>query len=134
MKRFCFYSGVFLVASSTLMLQVVQTRILSVVAWYYLAFFVISIAMFGLTACSGGDSAGTAANGVDAATATNAEDFGSFDKFAEEFKAAARSEKGLASIGIAAQLLALTAYDLIDRPELLTAIKEDHAKHLAKGN
>lgn len=52
----------------------------------------------------------------------------------EEFKAAARSEKGLASIGIAAQLLALTAYDLIDRPELLTTIKEDHAKHLAKGN
>jgi SAM-dependent methyltransferase len=52
MKRFCFYSGVFLVTSSTLMLQVVQTRILSVVAWYYLAFFVISIAMFGLTAGS----------------------------------------------------------------------------------
>ncbi|MPZ58063.1 MAG: hypothetical protein GEU91_16520 [Rhizobiales bacterium] len=32
------------------MLQLVQTRILSVVAWYHLAFFVISIAMFGLTA------------------------------------------------------------------------------------
>ncbi len=32
------------------MLQLVQTRILSVVAWYHLAFFVISTAMFGLTA------------------------------------------------------------------------------------
>jgi hypothetical protein len=32
------------------MLQLTQTRILSVVAWYYLAFFAISMAMFGLTA------------------------------------------------------------------------------------
>lgn len=32
------------------MLQLVQTRILSVIAWYHLAFFVISAAMFGLTA------------------------------------------------------------------------------------
>jgi hypothetical protein len=32
------------------MLQIVQTRILSVVLWYYLAFLVISIAMFGITA------------------------------------------------------------------------------------
>jgi hypothetical protein len=32
------------------MLQVIQTRILSVVAWYHLAFFVISLALFGLTA------------------------------------------------------------------------------------
>ena len=30
--------------------QVVQTRILSVMAWYHLAFFAISMAMFGLTA------------------------------------------------------------------------------------
>lgn len=33
-----------------MMLQIIQTRILSVVAWYHLAFFVISMAMFGLTA------------------------------------------------------------------------------------
>jgi hypothetical protein len=46
---FFFYAGVFLVAASTLILQIVQTRILSVVAWYHLAFFVISMAMFGLT-------------------------------------------------------------------------------------
>jgi len=32
------------------MLQILQTRILSVVAWYHLAFFAISMAMFGLTA------------------------------------------------------------------------------------
>ena len=47
-----FYAGVFLLTSATMMLQVAQTRILSVVAWYHLAFFVISIAMFGLTAGS----------------------------------------------------------------------------------
>lgn len=50
MQRIRFYGGLFLVTAATLMLQIVQTRILSVVAWYYLAFFVISIAMFGLTA------------------------------------------------------------------------------------
>src|SRR5215217_6388970 len=32
------------------MLQIVETRIISVTSWYHLAFFVISIAMFGLTA------------------------------------------------------------------------------------
>ena len=45
-----FYAGLFLVTACTLIAQVVQTRILSVVAWYYLAFFAISMAMFGLTA------------------------------------------------------------------------------------
>ncbi|HEV2716219.1 MAG TPA: hypothetical protein VGU64_13215, partial [Terriglobales bacterium] len=45
-----FYIGLFLITACTLMLQLVQTRILSVVAWYHLAFFVISMAMFGLTA------------------------------------------------------------------------------------
>jgi hypothetical protein len=45
-----FYAGVFIMSACTLILQVVQTRILSVVAWYHLAFFVISMAMFGLTA------------------------------------------------------------------------------------
>lgn len=47
--RFRFYAGVFLVTASTLMLQTIETRILSVITWYYLAFFLISIAMFGLT-------------------------------------------------------------------------------------
>ena len=41
-----FYAGVFIMSACTLILQVVQTRILSVVAWYHLAFFVISMAMF----------------------------------------------------------------------------------------
>jgi spermidine synthase len=45
-----FYAGLFLITSCTLMLQVIQTRILSVVAWYHLAFLAISMAMFGLTA------------------------------------------------------------------------------------
>src|SRR5207253_4399965 len=44
-----FYTGLFLITGCTLMLQVIQTRILSVVAWYHLAFFAISMAMFGLT-------------------------------------------------------------------------------------
>ena len=48
-QRLAFYGGVFLVTAATLMLQVIQTRILSVVTWYHLSFFVISIAMFGLT-------------------------------------------------------------------------------------
>jgi spermidine synthase len=50
MANFRFYSGLFLITACTLMLQLTQTRILSVVAWYYLAFFAISMAMFGLTA------------------------------------------------------------------------------------
>ncbi len=50
MRPFNFYSGVFCVTSATLMLQLIQTRMLSVVVWYHLAFFVISMAMLGLTA------------------------------------------------------------------------------------
>ena len=50
MSRLNFYTGLFLVTACTMMLQVVQTRILSVVAWYHLAFFAISMAMFGMTA------------------------------------------------------------------------------------
>lgn len=50
MTRFKFYTGVFCVTSATLMLQLVETRILSVILWYHLAFFAISMAMFGLTA------------------------------------------------------------------------------------
>src|SRR5882762_8604988 len=33
-----------------LIFQIVQTRVLSVIAWYYLAFFAISVAMLGMTA------------------------------------------------------------------------------------
>jgi hypothetical protein len=44
------YAGIFVLALSTLMLEVLLTRITSVMAWYHLAFFVISLAMLGLTA------------------------------------------------------------------------------------
>ena len=50
MRPLFFYTGVFLISFSSLMLEIIQTRILSVVVWYHLAFFVISLAMFGLTA------------------------------------------------------------------------------------
>ena len=45
-----FYGALGVVTAATLMLQVIETRIVSVISWYHLAFFVISIAMFGLTA------------------------------------------------------------------------------------
>jgi hypothetical protein len=50
MHRLRFYVGVFLIAASGLMLQLIQTRILSVMLWYYLAFLIIGMAMFGITA------------------------------------------------------------------------------------
>src|ERR1700733_11152340 len=49
-RRVRFYMALGLVAAATLMLQIIETRIISVVSWYHLAFFVISCAMFGLTA------------------------------------------------------------------------------------
>ena len=48
-KKPAFLTGVFLIAFSVLVFQIVQTRILSVIAWYYLAFFAISVAMLGMT-------------------------------------------------------------------------------------
>jgi hypothetical protein len=45
-----FLAGVFLLAFSSLLFQILQTRIMSVIAWYYLAFFAISVAMLGMTA------------------------------------------------------------------------------------
>ena len=47
-----FLAGLFLICMCVLMLQIVETRMLSVIAWYYLAFFAISMAMFGMTAGS----------------------------------------------------------------------------------
>jgi hypothetical protein len=49
MTRLRFYAGLGLVTAATLMLQIIETRIVSVTSWYHLAFFVISVAMFGLT-------------------------------------------------------------------------------------
>jgi len=47
-----FYAGLFLLSGATLMYEVVLTRLLSVVCWYYLAFVSVSMAMFGMTAGS----------------------------------------------------------------------------------
>jgi spermidine synthase len=47
-----FLLGVFLICMCGLMLQIVQTRIISVIAYYHLAFFAISMAMLGMTAGS----------------------------------------------------------------------------------
>src|SRR5260370_6068982 len=49
MKRVQFYLGVATISCATLMLQILQSRILSVITWYHLALFAGSIAMFGLT-------------------------------------------------------------------------------------
>jgi hypothetical protein len=49
-NAFAFYLGVFLVTAATLILQIVETRILSVVSWYHVAFLVVGLAMFGITA------------------------------------------------------------------------------------
>jgi len=48
-RRVRFYAALGMVTAATLMLQIIETRIISVTSWYHLAFFVISIAMFGLT-------------------------------------------------------------------------------------
>jgi len=44
------YVGIFLIAFTTLALEVSLTRLLSVTTWYHLAFFAVSIAMLGMTA------------------------------------------------------------------------------------
>ncbi|MGB1013707.1 MAG: hypothetical protein ACPG4T_06215, partial [Nannocystaceae bacterium] len=43
------YSGIFVLAGASLMLEILMTRVISVVAWYHLAFFVIALAMLGMT-------------------------------------------------------------------------------------
>jgi predicted membrane-bound spermidine synthase len=47
-----FFVGVFLICMCSLMLQIVQTRVISVIVYYHLAFFAISMAMLGMTAGS----------------------------------------------------------------------------------
>lgn len=48
-KKTSFFSAVFLISSSVLAMQILQSRVFSVTTWYHLSFMVISIAMFGLT-------------------------------------------------------------------------------------
>jgi hypothetical protein len=45
-----FLLAVFLLAAATLQYEVMLTRLMSVVSWYYLAFVSVSMAMFGMTA------------------------------------------------------------------------------------
>src|SRR5262245_62186748 len=51
-SKFPFLAGVFLICMCGLMLQIIETRVLSVISYYYLAFFAIAMAMFGSTAGS----------------------------------------------------------------------------------
>jgi spermidine synthase len=44
------YLGILAAALSTLMLEILLTRVVSVIGWYHLAFFVIALAMLGMTA------------------------------------------------------------------------------------
>lgn len=48
-RTFPFYVGLFLVALASLALEVLDTRLLSVLTWYSLAFLVIAMGLFGLT-------------------------------------------------------------------------------------
>jgi hypothetical protein len=50
LRKAAFLVGLFVLCASVLILQIVETRILSVISFYHLAFFAISLAMFGLTA------------------------------------------------------------------------------------
>ncbi|HTN27760.1 MAG TPA: class I SAM-dependent methyltransferase [Burkholderiales bacterium] len=45
-----FFLGLFLLCAGTLMYEIVLTRLLSVISWYYLAFVSVSLAMLGMTA------------------------------------------------------------------------------------
>ena len=49
----------------------------------------------------------------------------------EVFKAAACSQKGLRSIALGAKALALTALDLLEDPQLLASIRDEHARQLS---
>src|SRR5215831_6303027 len=48
-RKLPFFTAVFLITFSILIFQIAQTRILSVITWYHLAFFAISVAMLGMT-------------------------------------------------------------------------------------
>lgn len=50
----------------------------------------------------------------------------------EAFREAACSEKGLRSIPLGAKALALTALDLLEDPDLLAAIRKEHAQKLSE--
>src|SRR5580693_10405931 len=49
-RQLWFLVGVFLSCMCSLMLQIMETRVLSVIGYYHLAFFAIGVAMLGMTA------------------------------------------------------------------------------------
>jgi len=49
-RRSTFLAGLFLTTLSTLTLEILDTRLLSVITWYHLSFFAVSTAMFGMAA------------------------------------------------------------------------------------
>ncbi len=51
-----------------------------------------------------------------------------------EFREAAKSDLGLASIALGAKVLASTALDLLENPKLLAQIKEQHAQNVQEQN
>jgi hypothetical protein len=51
-RKFTFLVGLFILCMCVLMMQIIETRVLSVISYYHLAFFAISMAMFGMTAGS----------------------------------------------------------------------------------
>ena len=51
-SKYPFLTGLFLICMCGLMLQIIETRVLSVISYYCLAFFAIAMAMFGMTAGS----------------------------------------------------------------------------------
>jgi hypothetical protein len=51
-SKAAFLVGLFVLCACVLILQIVETRLLSVISFYHLAFFAISMAMFGMTAGS----------------------------------------------------------------------------------
>ena len=47
-RPYWLYAGLFLVTLATLMLEVIDTRLLSVLTWYHLSFVAVSVAMLGM--------------------------------------------------------------------------------------
>ena len=45
-----FSAGLFLAALATLLLELLDSRLLSVLTWYHLSFFAVSLAMLGMAA------------------------------------------------------------------------------------
>ena len=50
LRRLAFLAGLFLTTLATLTLELLDTRLLSVLTWYHLSFFAVSTAMFGMSA------------------------------------------------------------------------------------